>query len=256
MLFSKREGGFSLIEVLIATVVLCTIIPLTSYFINSMKTNKKTELQQTANYVAQKYMEEYKAKSLSDYSTMGDDSTDTFTDTETGLYVSIRVLLDEAHDPSVGSMNVTGYFGSSIDIKLGSSSPYSGATAGDTLVLRVLDTGTAEEMQLEKTDGTILKTTELETVTPICADRLIFINVKDDPQLTLNVINELPSSRWVVFKINEANTCPNFILNKDGKVGLTTDAVTTEKGARITVTVKKDIMATEILAKATQARKI
>jgi prepilin-type N-terminal cleavage/methylation domain-containing protein len=62
----KNSAGFSLIEVLIATVVLCTIIPLTSYFVSSMKTNKKTELYQKANYVAQKYMEEYKAKDVKD----------------------------------------------------------------------------------------------------------------------------------------------------------------------------------------------
>lgn len=64
-MFGRRNSdGFSLIEILIATVILCTIIPLTSYFVNSMKTNKKTELHQKANYIAQKYMEEYKAKDI------------------------------------------------------------------------------------------------------------------------------------------------------------------------------------------------
>ncbi len=250
MHYYKREDGFSLVEVLLATLILCAVIPLTNYFINSMKTNNKTELQQTANYVAQKYMEEYKAKSLNEYATIDN----AFVDADTELYVNIEVVLDEPIDPFAGSMSVTGYFGGSIDIGLGSLT-YSGATDGDTLVLRISADGTDEKLILEKTDGTLLLSTKLKPVTPASADRLISINLEEEQQLTLNVINSLLSNRWVVIKIE--NPCPNFILNNEGKVSLTTNELTTESGARITVTVRKDSdPASEILAKATQARKI
>lgn len=256
MFYCKREDGFSLIEVLIATIVLCTIIPLTNYFINSMKTNNKTELQQTANYVAQKYMEEYKAKKLNEYTPMNDVK---ITDWETGFSVTINVLLDTIIEPYAAKMIVMGHIGSSVDIDLGGTS-ITGAVDGDTLVLRVIDTGTPpnleEKVRLEKLDGTEIETINLQTPTPICADRLISLTVKDDPEITINAINELPSSRWVVFVMNKVGSCPNFVLNNEGKISTTNTAVTTERGARITVTVKKDDSDSEILAKVTQARKI
>lgn len=256
MFYCKREDGFSLIEVLIATIVLCTIIPLTNYFINSMKTNNKTELQQTANYVAQKYMEEYKAKKLDEYTTMNDVK---ITDPETGFSVTINVLLDTIIEPYAAKMIVTGHIGSSVDIDLGGTS-ITGAVDGDALVLRVIDTGTPpnleEKVRLEKLNGDEIETINLKTPTPICADRLISLTVKDDPEITINAINELPSSRWVVFVMNEVGPCPNFVLNKEGKISTTNTAVTTERGARITVTVKKNSSDSEILTKVTQARKI
>ena len=62
MAIQNKEKGFTLIEVLIAAVILCAIFPLTNYFLNSMRTNNTTEVQQTA-IILSEYMEDYKAKS-------------------------------------------------------------------------------------------------------------------------------------------------------------------------------------------------
>lgn len=253
MTYRKREDGFSLIEVLIATIILCTIIPLTSYFLNSMKTNNKTELQQTANYVAQKYMEEYKAKSLVDLAALWPTSPISLIDPETGLDVEIYIELDPIVDPYAGRISVTGYSGSFVDINL-DGTPYAGATDGDTYILKIHKPGSKEELQLGKEDGTgVVQSFELKDVKPACANRLIRLTIKDDPEVTFKVKNELPDDLWVVFLMDTVNPSPHFVLEVEGKATSSTNTVSTERGAKITVTVKKGL---EELTKVAQARKM
>ena len=85
MAIQNKEKGFTLIEVLIAAVILCAIFPLTNYFLNSMRTNNTTEVQQTANYLCQKYMEDYKAKSKEEL------NPGTYNFDEEGLHITVQI---------------------------------------------------------------------------------------------------------------------------------------------------------------------
>jgi type II secretory pathway pseudopilin PulG len=60
----KGKAGFILVELIIATAILAAVIPLSKFFIDTIKATREAKIQQTANHLAQKYMEEYKGKSL------------------------------------------------------------------------------------------------------------------------------------------------------------------------------------------------
>mgnify|MGYP001021494422 CR=1 FL=1 len=134
----KNSAGFSLIEVLIATVVLCTIIPLTSYFVSSMKTNKKTELYQEANYITQKYMEEYKAKDIEDI------IAEEFDDTTSVPGLRVNVKVEEEIVESITAKR----------FEIERSSPYA-------LTIRDLGAGTSQSISYSDTSGPLQMTADL-----------------------------------------------------------------------------------------------
>ncbi len=248
MYTGKRTEGFSLIEMLIATVILCTIIPLTSYFVNSIKTNNKTEVQQTANHLVQKYMETYKAKDLATF-TAEDYKT---VDPETGLNVYVKVELESVKDLSVGEIRIEDVLGANTEIKMGNKStdPQFSVNDNEILSLRIKKNGSVEELQLKKKSGGSWKSINLENVTPESADRIIKLELKNDPKITINAENKL--SQWVIFNIE--NDSPNFVLNREGKISSVNSVASSERGATVTVTVK-DKNDSEELAKAAQNRK-
>ena len=264
----KRIEGFSLIEVLIATVLLCTIIPLTSYFVSSIKTNNKTELQQTANHVAQKYMEDYKAKALADIAAVvpagAEEYTYTKVDSETGLNVHIKVKLESVENSSVGEIKITARLGANIEIKMGnkSSDPSFNVKDNDILNLRIIKEGSVEKLQLKKKSGGSWESINLKEVTPRSADRIIKLTVIADsdappnkgPVITIEAKNELPPSWWVIFNITGADDCPNFILKREGNIVNVDNVASPERGATVTIMVK-DKDDSEVLAMAAQNRK-
>jgi type II secretory pathway pseudopilin PulG len=269
MYVRKREEGFSLIEVLIATVLLCTIIPLTSYFVSSIKTNNKTELQQTANHVVQKYMEDFKAKTLADITAMVPTGAEEYTykkvDSETGLNAHVKVKLESAEDSTVGEIKITALLGTRIKIKMGNESSDSSfnVTDNDILNLRIIKDGSVEKLQMESDSGVVLGSITLKGVTPRSAERIIKLTLiadsdappKKGPVITIKAKNELPPSWWVIFNIKGADDCPNFILKREGNIVNVDNVASPERGATVTIMIK-DKNDSEVLAMAAQNRKI
>ena len=61
--FMKNRNGYSLLELIIAMGLLALLAgPFVSIFVDSLKINKMSDNVIKANYIAQKYMEEYKSK--------------------------------------------------------------------------------------------------------------------------------------------------------------------------------------------------
>jgi len=61
--FMKNRNGYSLLELIIAMGLLALLAgPFVSIFVDSLKINKMSDNVVKANYIAQKYMEEYKSK--------------------------------------------------------------------------------------------------------------------------------------------------------------------------------------------------
>ncbi|NLO76363.1 MAG: type II secretion system protein [Clostridia bacterium] len=62
----KEKAGFILVELIIATAILAAVIPLSKFFMDTIRASNETKIQQTANHIAQQYLEEYKAKDMNE----------------------------------------------------------------------------------------------------------------------------------------------------------------------------------------------
>lgn len=249
MHFLKDRAGFSLIELVVALVILSIIIPLSAFFINSMKTNDLTEEQQTANHVAQKYMEGFKAKSLKELQDAAGSSD--FVDSDTKYHV--KVTVDIAPVPEletiIGEVEITKE-GGKPKITFGGTSYI--ANNGENVILVI----EGEKLKLKK--GTDTKISMSLTPASLAPNTLVFsLVVKNDPKLKLKIKNKL-SAKTMVLNTTKENPGSNFEMETDeGKILIlnTKQAEKYERGANITVIVKDKNNDKELL-KIMQSRKI
>lgn len=254
MQFLKDKTGFSLIELVVALVILSIIIPLSAFFINSMKTNDLTEEQQSANHVAQKYMEEYKAKRLEELQSLAG-SSGFVKDLNTDYYVNVTVELVAVPklETVTGDIKITKASGAP-QITLGGTSYV--ANSGDTLILVV------ENSRLKLKSGAETKISKSFT----SSSSKLFLNiiVENNPELTLKVQNKLSDKdKMVVFNTTDKeNRNKKFKMEPDeGKVLIVInteqpeEAKEYERGADITVIVKDKDNNKELI-KLTQTKKI
>ncbi|MGI6533071.1 MAG: type IV pilus modification PilV family protein [Peptococcia bacterium] len=253
MAIQNKEKGFTLIEVLIAAVILCAIFPLTNYFLNSMRTNNTTEVQQTANYLCQKYMEDYKAKSKEEL------NPGTYNFDEEGLHITVQIERDTPED-EVDSITFNQRFCECQEILtlVHEGHESDTFTVGDEVLMKIHDRAGKVMVSFLKGNST-LKEIQLSND----GNRLI-IYTRNDPQLTINVKNSLPvdgsgaQPKFYVYDLSEPNK-NRFKIKKatdPGEVEISKDPpyLSQIAGATIKVLVSDD--KGNVLAKAGQTRKI
>ncbi|MDD4666143.1 MAG: type II secretion system protein, partial [Clostridia bacterium] len=222
MRFIKKEAGFVLVELIIVTVILGAVFPLSIYFINSMKAARETKIQQTANYLAQKYMEEYKAKDLAVIvPTEEEEPVELIQTTINGRLFCVSAAIKPFLDPldaanCIGNMEIISNEGSAITIKMDNSNI--SAVQGEIYTLRLTsDHSTRFELFKDEAESELyVFSVTLPAGEPgLEPDPELNLYVKNDPDFTLEVKNELEDRKLIINKIEEktADESPKFTLD-------------------------------------------
>jgi len=238
MRFIKSNTGFVLVELIIVTVILGAVFPLSIFFIDSMKAAQETKIQQSANYLAQKFMEEYKAKDLATITA----TTEPIKTVINGKNLYTSVAVEHFLEP----VEATNYIGK---VEITSS-------AVGLKTIRINDTSfddSWEEYILRLTENRLYlsaKTPENEynlgsvAINLPVEDPELNIFVSNDPYMILNVKNELADKKLIINKIEtvvEGN--PNFSLPiLEGKVAIRDSELIEgyERGYNLIITVKNE----------------
>jgi type II secretory pathway pseudopilin PulG len=255
MRFIKKEAGFVLVELIIVTVILGAVFPLSIYFINSMKAARETKIQQTANYLAQKYMEEYKAKDLAVIVPTEEEPVELIQTTINGRLFCVSAAIKPFLDPvdaanCIGNMEIISNEGSAITIKMDNSNIP--AVQGETYTLRLTgDPRTRFELFKDEAESepyvfSVTLPAGEPGLEPDPELNLYIKNIKNDPGFTLEVKNELEDRKLIINRIeektaNESPANPKFTLDVvQGKVKICNrePIEAYQQGAHIIITVK------------------
>jgi type II secretory pathway pseudopilin PulG len=267
MRFIKKEAGFVLVELIIVTVILGAVFPLSIYFINSMKAARETKIQQTANYLAQKYMEEYKAKDLVGIvPTEEGEAEELIQTTINGRLFCVSAAIKPFLAPldaanCIGNMEIISPGGSTITIKMDNSNI--SAVQGETYTLRLTDDPSIhfELFKDEAEPELYVFSVTLPAGEPgLEPDPELNLYIKNDPGFTLEVKNELEDRKLIINKIeektaDESPANPKFTLDVvQGKVKICNrePIEAYQQGAHIIITVKDKN--DKVLAEAVQTR--
>ncbi|MGI6587633.1 MAG: type IV pilus modification PilV family protein [Peptococcia bacterium] len=255
----KKNAGFVLVELIIVTVILGAVFPLSVYFIDAMKAARETKIQQTANHLAQKYMEDYKQKDLEAIAPLENEEPSVPSEeiiNGRSFYVSVateQFLVPVENENWIGNVEIANSSTSGITIQMGNSS--SGVTPGEAYTLRI------SELIMELLNATGDQLCSAAITLPVDGEPELNLFITNNPRLTLNVENTL-DKKLIINKAEKKNADgseanPDFALStKQGKVEIRDDESVEgyKRGVNIIVTVKDQD--DEVLAEVAQTRLI
>ena len=270
MRYLRKNVGFVLVELIVVTVILGAIFPLSIYFIDAMKAARETKIQQTANYLAQKYMEEYKQMDLEELAVFLEEAVNEegeicFEEKINKRDFFIKAVVKEFFVP----VQIDGWLG---DVKivfqdnmyqvslLGNQGGDSGPSEAD------LDDFFAAECILEIDEGKItftvpggessdvFKTANFDFSEDASVEPRLNLHIENVSGLTLNVENKL-AEKLLINKIEKA--ADKFSLKvKAGQVEVHDDQYVEgyRRGVNIIVTVEDQEQGGNLLAEVAQTR--
>ena len=209
MRLRKGKAGFILIELIIATAILAAVIPLSKFFINSVKASNEAKIQQTANHIAQQYIEEYKAKDLNElYGITPDDYQIEHTENINGKIWSVLVDLDWNPIETSGLLGTVkiSQDGSNINVVLSNSN----ATRSFSVVA-----GTSHSLKLDNAKRLIWDPGTFSIEFPVTTDEPKQLNliVNNNPDLDLTLRNCLSSIEQLIINKTENPEATRFKLD-------------------------------------------
>ncbi|MDD2401128.1 MAG: type II secretion system protein [Clostridia bacterium] len=262
----KDTRGFTLIEVLIAAVIFATVLPLSMYFVDCIRINNKTKIQQEANNLAQRYMEEYKGKSVGDIiadldsnATEVREGKEYTIDEGNGFEVNVELEYDEMIVSKMGRMEIEKrlVFGDLVIIVRKESGDFAWIIDnGESYELKIeVDINGSPKLTISDSNSVSKGSTVLDNIDP--NPRILEIVVEEDVNLTFDVYNEM-ASKFIICKDIDDSATFNLNINL-GEVEVRDlyQIDEYERGADITVTVEYSKYEDEFkeLAKMSQTRK-
>ena len=257
----KGKAGFILVELIIATAILAAVIPLSKLFINTVKASNEAKIQQTANHLAQQYIEEYKARDLKElYDMTPTDNRIEHTENMNGKLWNVLVDLDWNPVETRGLLGTVTISkdGSNIEVELSNSldPPRSFSVVA----------GTEHVLKLDHDKRLIWDPGSFSIEVPVTADEPKQLNliINNNPDLQLTLRNCLTDIKQLIINKTEDPEAANFQLavaepEEEESINViirdTQQVEPSELGVNITVTVK-DENGTEIFAKIAETRKL
>lgn len=225
-----KKTGFILVELIIATAILAAVIPLSKFFIDTIRFAREAKIQQTANHLAQLYMEEYKVIDLGDIENKEETKSVDNRDYEIKI-IKTPFLTEEEARNCVGGVYISCSSTSEIGFKF---------TNGTTIEPLVLTGGKC----LLETTNTQLKILQNDNLLGSCnisfnGEPELDLFVEGNPNFTLEIKN-VGDKRLTINRVDIGNN-PNFnLMVKHGKVGIRDDVELKDyqSGAHVVVTVK------------------
>ena len=204
----KGKAGFILVELIIATALLAAVIPLSRLFINTVKASNEAKIQQTANHIAQRYIEEYKAKDLNElFGVTPDDYQIEHTENTNGKIWKVLVDLDWNPVQTSGLLGTVmiSQEGSNINVDLASS-------LGERSFSVVA--GTSHSLKLDNTKRLIWDSDSFSIEVPVTTDEPKQLNllVNNNPDLDLTLRNCLSSIAQLIINKTENPEATKFNL--------------------------------------------
>ncbi len=236
-----KKTGFVLIELIIATAILAAVIPLSKFFIDTIKFAREAKIQQTANHLAQLYMEEYKVIDLKEI----DEREETKTVDKRKYVISIEkdpFLIKKERKNFIGKIHVYPKSDSEMGLKF----------INDTVIEPLLLKG--DKCLLEISD-TLLKLSQETcdlTLSPE-GEPVLDLFVENNPDLTLNI--KYTGTRKLLINRVDLGNNPDFkLVVKHGKVGVfeNEELMDYQRGAHLLVIVKNNL--NEELTRISQTR--
>ena len=253
MRFLKGKTGFILVELIIATAILAAVIPLSKFFIDTMKATRETKIRQTATHLAQTYMEEYKSLGLEVIKNIEDEKEEV---DGREYYVSVEktpFLASGDSENCLGSINITKVSDSEIRLQVVSTKS-DGESISSSALPNYEYTLEINDAQIKLWQGEAYNS--IATISPQGEPELNLF-VENNPKLTLNVKNNLDKN--LIINSMAVGSDLFKLVVKQGKVGVRDNESIEDyqRGAHIIVTVKdKAGDAGEILAEVAQTRLI
>ena len=222
-----KKTGFILVELIIATAILAAVIPLSKFFIDTIRFAREAKIQQTANHLAQLYMEEYKVIALEDIQNKEETKSVDNRDYEIKI-IKTPFLTEGESRNCIGEVHISRESSSQIGVKF---------KANQFMFLN------NEKCLLEATN-TLLKlwknNSQLSSSSISFNDELeLDLFVEGNPNFTVEIKN-VGDKRLTINRVDIGNN-PNFnLMVKHGKVGIRDDVELKDyqSGAHVVVTVK------------------
>lgn len=257
----KGKAGFILIELIIATAILAAVIPLSKFFIDAVRASNEAKIQQAANNLAQRYLEEYKAKSIDAISSL-DNQEEEIDGKEYLVNVDLDWISVEESNNVIATVLIAKESETEVNVTLSNNE---GAVVGPFTVLA----NNTYALRFDNNDRLIWVADDdnFITITDVTGEeKHLNLIVKGNPQITVDLQNRLDSIYKLVINKTEDPAAPDFSLtieeeagadedmNIDALIRETAQLEHNEKGVNIIVTVAdKD---SNVLARIAETRKI